>query len=79
MAANPGGFVRLKITKPVTHPPYNLGYSVGEDAIVTAEVAELLVRDERATLMDAKAGSAEKPSESTEKAVSKQAATAETR
>lgn len=76
MKGTTDGFVMVKITKPVIHPPYNLGYTVGEEAIVSHEVAKLLIQDERATLIVAKEGDAAR---SSEKAISKQAQTAEKR
>ena len=66
----------MKITKSVSHPPYNLGYTVNEEAIISSEIAELLIRDERASLLDVKEGSA---SNTAEKAISKAAQSAEKR
>ena len=76
MTGTNDGFVLVKITKPVIHPPYNLGYAVGEEAKVTNELATLLIQDERAVLIESKESN---PHAKSEKAISKQAQTAEKR
>lgn len=38
---------KITITKSVSHPPYNLGYSIGETAEVTPDMYELLLADGR--------------------------------
>lgn len=58
---------RIKITKSVCHPPYNLGYSVGEIAEVAPEMFDKLVEEGRGVAIT------EKVEKAAEKAAEKKA------